>query len=804
MQNSIKQFTAAVLVLCMALSLCACGGEPPVPEVTPAPSPTPVMEDSTGEGAVRISELMVKNHAAVRSLDGNFYDWAEIENIGREVLDLTDWELSDGEDKPGWRFPAVSLAPGEQLVIYASKADGAEGELHADFALSAGETLVLRNASGHLLDSVLCPDTDADVSLCAGEDGSFSECLYPTPGLPNSPESYELWQDGLDVPAGLIIHEVSVDSFPPRFQSDEGCYDWVELKNNSDKPIDLNEYYLSDDPDDYFFFRLPDMTLAPGALVTVACPGKDPEEALPEGGIYAPFKLDSRQEQLFLSTKAGLADYVSLRDIPYMGTYGRVSGRNGFFFFSSPTPGKENGSGCRRVSAAPVSPTADGIFEDTDSVTVELSARGAVYYTLDGSLPTAKSTPYTEPVTLTATSVLRAVSVEESALPSRPLTLSFFLNEHLTLPALSIVSDDVSAFHFIYNQKQKGVEVPGNLALYDPEGSLFNLGCGIKMNGATSLELFKKNMSFRFRGSYGQDRLNCDLFGGGVTEFSNLLIRAGQDYYSAIIRSELAQELCLQTTDTVVCQRTRYCVAYVNGKYFGIYAIKDKANEQMYADLAGVSRDSVTLDEAPLTPQSPFYDVFLFCTENDMAKKENYERFCSLVDIDSLIDWVILEAYCCNDDLTSGNVRYVRSDENDGKWRLVFFDLDSSFHYEEKNYTNLFSDVAVYVQQISKILDSLRCNAEFRDRLLTRAAYHLSLGLSNENALAVIDRLADEIRSEVERDCKRADLSLGHWERNVQYLRDFITENNWQQYNIDTLCELFELTDAERIKYFGE
>lgn len=794
-------------LLCAAL-LAGCGrGEAPDPAqdstLTDVAAQEYTKPDSTGEGQVRISELMVKNHACLRSSDGGFYDWIELENISDGALDLTGWQLSDREDRAGFTFPETSLDPGERIVVFASKAGAVPGELHADFALSGGETVVLRNASGYTAASAYCEDTAADVSLCANDDGTYSECLYPTPGMPNTGESYNELQSSLESPADLIINEVSVDTFPPPRQTNEGVYDWVELKNNSGRSIELGDYYLSDDEDDYSLWQLPEKTLQPGELVTIYCPGKKPESELPKEGICAPIKLDSEHEQLFLSGKNGLADFVSLRDIPYMGTYGRMDGENGWFFFGTPTPGMENTDGCRRVSAQPVSLTADGVFEDTDSVTVELAGSGKIYYTLDSSLPTEDSAAYTEPVIVDETCVLRAISVEDGCLPSRALTLSFFIRENLTLPALSIVTDDLGSFNFIYYQKQKGIEVPGNLAFYE-DGNSFSLGCGIKMNGATSLELFKKNLSFRFRGSYGQERLGYDLFGGGVTEFSNLLIRAGQDYYSAIIRNEFAQELCLETTDTLVCQRSRYCVAFLNGKYFGIYALKEKTNEQMYADLAGVSKGSVTLEEAHLPNTSEFYnDVWLFCTENDMSKKANYEHFCELVDVDSLIDWIIMEAYCCNDDLTSGNVRYVRSSENDGRWRLVFFDLDSSFANPEKNYANLFSDLAVYVQQISQLIDALLKNDEFVDRLLTRAGYHLNHGLTNENAAAVIDRLADEIRSEVERDCKRADMTLGHWERNVQYLRDFIMANDWRQHNIDTLCEMFSLSDAERVQYFG-
>ena len=793
-------------LLCALLVGCGRDEAPaPVPESTPAPPAVQeyTKPDTTGEGQIRISELAVKNHAGLRSGDGNSYDWIELENVSDGALDLTLWQLSDKEDRTGYVFPETVLEPGAYLVIFASKAEGVPGELHADFALSEGETVFLRNASGYTVASAVCADTAADVSLCLSDDGTYCESLYPTPGYANTGESYDLLQAQLITPSDLIISEVSVDTFPPLLQEDKGYFDWVELKNNSGHDIALSDYYLSDDEDDYFFWQLPEKTLAPGELVIISCPGEKTEDELPEEGIYAPFKLDSTCEQLFLSGKDGLTDFVSLRDIPYRGTYGRIDGENGWFFFETATPGMKNGNGFRRVSRTPVALTADGVFENTDSVTAELSGSGKIYYTLDSTLPTEYSQRYTEPLTLDRTCVLRAIAVEDGCLPSRALTLSYFLNENLTLPALSIVTDDAASFNNIYYQKLKDLEVPANLAFYE-DGNSFSIGCGIKMNGATSLALFKKNLSFRFRGSYGQERLSYDIFGGGVTEFSNLLIRSGQDYYSSIIRNEFAQELCLQTTDKVVCQRSRYCVAFLNGAYFGIYALKEKPNEQMYADLAGVSKESVTLEEAHLPRTSEFYnDVWLFCTENDMSLKANYEHFCDLVDVDSLIDWMIMEGYCCNDDLTAGNVRYVRSSENDGKWRFVFFDLDSTFAVPEENFANLISDVSVYVQQISKLIAALLKNEEFTDRFLTRAGYCLNHTLTDENALALIDSLADEIKGEVTRDYARSNMQLYQWENNIYYLREFFIKNNWRQHNIDALCAFFELNDAERIKYFG-
>lgn len=808
MQKPFMKITALVLLLSLLMGMTACGAEETatvtpkaeIMEAEPSPAVMTPEDDTSGMGELRISELSAKNHATLRSEDGGFYDWAEIENISEHAWNLSGWRLSDGRSKDGWEFPDVTIPAGGRIVVYCAGKGGGKAGLYADFALSEGETLYLKNPGGTVIASAECSNSRADAVLCIQEDGTYAESVYPTPGYPNTPEGYDAWQATLAVPDGLIISEVMVENFLFLPRRDGSCHDWVELENRSDAPLELSDYYLSDDEDDYTLFRLPQRTLKPGERVTVFCTGGEYTDT---EGIYAPFKLDSSSEQLFLWDGEGVHDFARLRDIPYHGTYGRVKGEQGWFYFAAPTPGGENGRGYRRVSEMPVTLTPDGVV-DGSSVTVALSGEGEIHYTLDSSVPTAGSPVYTEPIKLKKTTVLRAVAIQDGALPSRPLTLTYLINENLSLPAVSVVTDDLSRYNFIYYNNEKGIEVPGYVSFYE-EGGGFSLGCGIKMNGSTSLDLFKKNLALRFRGCYGQEKLEYDLYGGGVTEFTNFVLRAGQDYYSAIIRTELMQELALQSSHSLVTQRSRYCILYVNGKYSGIFALKEKTNEQLYASLLGTDKKNVQMEEAHLPVTSDFYkDVWLFCTGHDMSLAENYAHFCELVDVDSLIDWIIMEGYCCNDDLTSGNVRYVRSNVGDGKWRLVFYDLDSSLNNPEKNYYNLLSDLAVSVQQISKLIRVLFNNAEFTDRFLTRAGELLNTTLTNENVAATIDALANQIEPEVERDYVRADMTLRKWKNNIAYLHRFIEDNDWRQHNIDTLCKIFRLTEAQREQYFGK
>lgn len=796
---------AAVIIIALAAALLPGGGQgaPEQPAATARPTATPgpdPEELSRGAGQVVISEFMEKNRTTLRDEDGDFSDWIELWNRSDEAVDISGWNLSDRENQLGWTLPEMSLQPGERIVIFASGKDRQGEQLHTGFSLSGDEGVWLRNEYGYLCSSALCADCDGDVSMALGDDGSYGQSLYPTPGYENTAAGWESFQQSLSCESPLIINEAQVYNLNLAPVNKE-YYDWVELKNNSGAALLLSDYYISDDREDYLKYRLPEVELGPGEFILLYCTS----EALPEGYYAAGFELNSENEQLYLATAEGeLLDSVSLKDIPYLGSFGRMAGENGWFYFSSPSPGSENSGGQRRVAEKPLSLTEDGVYNYIEGMYVELSASGTIRYTLDGSAPTAESPEYTGPIYIDKTTVIRAVNFEEGALPSRAMSLSYIINENHSLPVLSLLTDSPAEFDTMYNAKQKGIELPASLSLYEQEGS-FTIGCGVSMHGETSLVLPKKNMSVRFRGAYGQSTLNYDIYDGGVTEFTNLLLRSGQDFPISIIRNELSQELCAQATDKVINQRSIYCILYINGEYSGIYTLKEKANEQLYAGIAGVSRDSVEVLEANVSQGSDFYkDVVEFCRFNDMSLEENYSHFCHMFDIDSVIDWLILEGYCANTDLTSGNVRYCRSTENDGKWRLMFYDLDATFSTPASVFMNVLSEYAQQSRQFATFMVPLMDNGEFRDRFLSRGAELMGSVLTVENVMGEIDRLCAIVAPEVERDYARFGGTAADWEWSVEQLKAVLIDYDWQQLNIDNLCELFDLSSEEREHYFGE
>ena len=776
MKRTAKMLTAALLALTLAL-----------PGTAAAADDTP---------AVRISEMMYKNHATLQDADGDFSDWFELENTSNRVVRLKGWSVSDG--KTVWDFPADATIPrGGVRVVFASRKDKTvSGELHTSFALGEGETLYLIAPGGTIADRAACdPELPADHVLRRENGGELTESVWATPGYPNTAAGYAAFCESRKTESPLVIYEAAV--YNDTFALKGEYYDWVEIKNVSKESVKLSDYCLSDDRREPEKWSLPNRTLAKGQSILIYCTGE--ENPTTGNGLRANFALNASSETLYLTKKgeSAAADYVWLHDIPYGYSMGRTDAENGFFYLRRQTPNEPNETDAYRyISEAPAANREPGVYEAGRTVRVKLAAAGDIYYTTDGSAPTEESTPYTGAITVDKTTVLRAVAVEEGGAPSPALTLDFFIGEEHTLPVLSLVTDSPRRFSEIYEGSVKDRECAGNLSFYAPEGS-FSIGCGVEMKGHTSLFAPKKSLGVSFRGCYGAETLAYDIFGEGPAEFSELSIRAGQDYSSTVFRNELMQELCAEL-DTTVTQRSRYCVLYINGEYWGIYCLKDDITRQYYANLTGTAKEDVTMLSSPVPQSAAVYTEALgLWKDTSLTREEAYERFCAAVDMDGFIDWVLLEGYCANVDIKS-NLRYLRT--GDGPWQIVFYDLDWAFQTRSDCFFNLIGP-----EQTAQIAPTIRWLFGidgFKERLLTRYADLTETTLSDGHVTEKIDEFRALLAPEMARERARWSGTAGAWEESVDALRANIADG-YAAHTVRNLCSALGVGEEERMEYFG-
>lgn len=132
-----------------------------------------------------IVEVATDNDQTIDDEDGSPSDWFEVYNAGNTTANLEGMHVTDDRaDRAKWTFPAVELAPGESLLVFASNKDRRDpaGELHTNFRLAAGEYLALFEPDARtLVDAydVLPAEQFEDVTYGVGQTLQDRELVAP-------------------------------------------------------------------------------------------------------------------------------------------------------------------------------------------------------------------------------------------------------------------------------------------------------------------------------------------------------------------------------------------------------------------------------------------------------------------------------------------------------------------------------------------------------------------------------------------------------------------------------------------------
>jgi hypothetical protein len=170
-------------------------------------------------GTLVISEFMAVNETALATtVEGKtvYPDWIELANRAAGPVNLAGWYLTDDPgDLTKWALPAVQIAPGGFLVVFASGIQPADhpenwpyrdirGYYHANFSLAGdGEYLALVSPDRQVAHEYVSqtqgdqpgyPPQHADLSygLYGAQEQYFS---LPSPGWPNPPGYAEIAQE---------------------------------------------------------------------------------------------------------------------------------------------------------------------------------------------------------------------------------------------------------------------------------------------------------------------------------------------------------------------------------------------------------------------------------------------------------------------------------------------------------------------------------------------------------------------------------------------------------------------------------
>ncbi len=261
----------------------------------------------------------------------------------------------------------------------------------------------------------------------------------------------------------LVINEVCYANASRQPTDEDGRpQDWIEVFNPTDDAVPLDGFTITDSPGDPSKCSFPPgSVLEPGQYLLLLASGRTSGNvAVPVPGktgqfggpfwMHTNFTLKDSGEYLGLFRRpTPAAQPVSVDVWPgslkpqYPTTdqnlsFGRtfMDGTPIFGFFTEPTPGGPNAlHGALGLTHPPTfvdtatgAPAHGRVLAPGETVTVDVQPAigdSTILYTLNGSWPTLLSDRWAGPITVSRTTIIRAIAVRPNHLPSRPVTRSF-------------------------------------------------------------------------------------------------------------------------------------------------------------------------------------------------------------------------------------------------------------------------------------------------------------------------------------------------------------------------------------------
>jgi gliding motility-associated-like protein len=607
----------------------------------------------------------------------------------------------------------------------------------------------------------------------------------------------------------VIINEYSCSNVSGVTDAYGEREDWIELFNTTGAAVNLTGWYLSDRSTNLTKWQIPSGSIAANGYKMVFCSKRD----LVNGNQYHPnFNLSQTEGEWIILTNPSLVVVDSFK-IVYMTKADHSIGRttNGaatFSLFSTPTPNAANAGAIPFYTPKPTFNLAPGFYAGTQTVSISCADPTAIIrYTLDGTDPGLASTQYTGPITIASTKVLRATAFSNTNLSSFIETNTYFINVSHTIPVVSVCSGG------LYNMLQSGSQNPPNrigaFELFEENGTFIDEGQGdFNKHGNDSWAYPQRGFDYICRDQYGYNGdIEHPIFPEKTrTKFQRLILKPGaSDNYpfeqGAHIRDAFIHTLSIRSGLRLDERTWRPAVVYLNGNYWGVYEIREKADDHDYTEYY-YGQDKFNLhylktwggtwqEYGAPNAQPDWTSLRNFVQNNNLSVPANFNYVDSLLNWKSLADYFMINSYTVNQDWLNWNTAWWRgldTAEDKRKWRYALWDMDATFgHYI--NYTGIPDPSANADpcnaenlpnpggQGHTSILDKMIAECPVVEQYyITRYADLINTSFSCASMIALLDSMVNEIAPEMTAHCTRWGGTYNGWQSRVTQLRNFINQ----------------------------
>ena len=491
-----------------------------------------------------------------------------------------------------------------------------------------------------------------------------------------------------------------------------------------------------------------------------------------------------------------------------------------------------------------------------------------IRYTTNGNCPTAASPLYTEPLlldeSLYSTSDIYTIQISPTGQMfhtdsvrhciviraavfdandnciSEVATNSYFIQslgcDTHGLPVMSVCSDSLGLFDYNIgimvpgrrwdsihspdwtgNYFKKGIEWERacNVEFYEIDNTGVNQIAGLRTHGGASRRLQQKGFRVYAREEYGQKRFHHAFFpeNENIDSYKHLCLKPFRcsNWVTTGVQDQVAQHAARTLNVDVLA--SRQMVLFLNGEYWGIYALEESPDVRYFEDHYGFDTEEVNiikkwlfLDEGDDTQWN---NLFQWVAEADLSDEDNYHYMCEQIDVDNFIDYWVFELYSGNHDWPDNNVRCWQ--HLDGRWRWIFFDGDACFTRDWDVFANAVDTTTVTHLtptpfESTLFFRKLFENNDFQTRFRNRFLELMSNQLQYDQIAPYFHAVCEQIQDEVPSQCSRFGFPSDRvqWEEDVDVVDGLLFSlnqrmeqklihfmNSWDNGNENSILESF-------------
>lgn len=769
-----------------------------------------------------INEGSNRNGNTIFDEDGDLESWIEIFNPGPTDINLLDYTISDDNlilNK--WSFPNYNLQSGQFILLFAS---GKNRKPDTDVDHWEQPVNALSNWKYIIPDptipsSWINPAFDDDIwpsGLCSvgyGDDddnievGDGTRSVYlrhaftvmDTTKIGDALLSIDyddgfiaylngnvIAMNGFDAasPAydefSAVDHEAAMygGGSPEHFSLDETLI--KSFLNEGINVLAVEVHNVSAGSSDltalpFFSFAVKDEVV----IWTDVLPAWFPSTII-SANLHANFNISSEGESIYLTNESGITIDTLLVKVDFADqSVGCITdGSEMTAIFVVPTPGNSNSgvtySGYADGAAAITLPA--GFYTGTQITAIEIPPASEVHYTINGEIPTLADPIYTTPLLIPSTRVIKTRVFDPSGtlLPGKITTNTYFINEEITVPVISISTNDENLYggFGIFDNWWNDWKKLAYIEYFDSlHVNAFEQNVALKVDGGAggSRSLPQKSMRVELdNNAYGDGELNYPLLErrSWVENYETFYLRNGSNMSNVLPYKDA---FMVRTTEGTYNEHMAYepVVIFINGEYWGMYELRNKLDEGHFDHAKGVDGDSLDL----LT-LSYWYGLVLRTlsgSDTDFIQMRNYLGTYptpedpdfyyiadSILDLQNFTDYIAAQMFFANYDWPYNNIKVWRDRGGNNKWKYALIDVELGLGiggWSDAN-SDLIPGLFSPQEHIEPLFNLLK-NPIYHDYFVNRYADLMNSTFLPERTLAMEDSIYNNMIDELPRQLER-------------------------------------------------